>query len=117
MRIISFSKKWDKLNQPVFTTFGLPRKDAALGRDWHENEKVQVYYHNRCKDREFMGYAVIKELEKTIVGIIDDEQAIEDGFANWHEMYDWLCKAHGGVVTLNTIINKLTITWDKNSFS
>lgn len=38
MRILGFSKKWDKLNNGKFTTFRYPRKDSLVGRDWHDGE-------------------------------------------------------------------------------
>jgi hypothetical protein len=112
MRIISFTKKWDKLRQPEFTTFRLPRKDSNKGRDWHKNEVVQVYYHNRCKDREYYGNALICQKIPMRVGVIDDEQAVADGFPNgWCEMFDWLNKAHGGNIKADTIINKLFLRY------
>ena len=55
MRIISFTEKWSKLEQPIFTTFRYPRID----RDWQIGEMVQVFYKNRSPKREKLGVAQI----------------------------------------------------------
>ena len=61
MRVLGFSKKWTKLNNPIiFTTFRFPRKD----RDWEAEEIVQVVYKPRSKDREVLGIARIIRKEK-----------------------------------------------------
>jgi hypothetical protein len=110
MRIISFSKKWGKLNQLEFTTFRVPRKDAYKGRDWQVGEEVQVYFHNRQPDREFLGFARIIKKESMLVCMIDDEQAVEDGFTNASEMFEWLEAAHHKRIDPHTFrINKLTL--------
>jgi hypothetical protein len=111
MRIISFTKKWGKLDNLEFTTFRLPRKDSDKGRDWHINEQVQVYYHNRCKDREYYGDAIIFAKIPMRVGEIDDKSAVADGFSCRDEMIEWLDKAHGGNIKADTLINKLYLRY------
>jgi hypothetical protein len=110
MRIISFSKKWDKLKQPEFTTFRVPRKD----KDWQIGEDVTVYYHNRCKDREYLGVAHIIAKENRWVSDIRNDEAIADGFPNGkEEMWGFLIKSHKGIEA-RTPINKLTLRWTLN---
>jgi hypothetical protein len=110
MRILSFTKKWDKLKQSEFTTFRFERKDSDRGRDWHLNETVQLYYHNRCKDREFLGIAKIINKFAEWTGDITEEEAIADGFPGGiKEMRDWLEKAHHCAINWTTPINKLTL--------
>jgi hypothetical protein len=112
MRIISFSKKWDKLNQPEFTTFRFPRKDSDKGRDWHLGEIVQIYYHNRCPDREYLGTAEIMRKFTMLVCDIDDELAVADGFpGGCAEMVEWLESSHKQRLEMITQINKLTLRW------
>ncbi len=110
MRVLGFSKKWDKLQKPEFTTFRFPRKDTDKGRDWKVGEQVQVVYHPRNKDREYLFNAEIISKQPKHITEIDDAEAAEDGFANYSEMYDWLTKAHHGVaLTSIPKINKLTL--------
>lgn len=114
MRIISFSKKWDKLNQPEFTTFRVPRKDAYKGRDWSLGEMVQVYFHNRCPNREYLGIARIIDKSPTWLSELDDEQAVGDGFpGGFSEMVEWMMKAHHIKDIQQFRINKLTLRWCK----
>jgi len=120
MRIISFSKKWVKLEQPEFTTFRYRRGD----RDWGIGEIVQVYYKNRSPKREFLGIAEIigKELRELdpfftdgkIVESIDvplttDEEAIGDGFENREDMVKYMEKQYG--LNYISLFNKLTLKW------
>ena len=112
MRIISFSKKWLKLEHSEFTTFRVPRKDSALGRDWHKDEVVQVYYHSRCPNREYLGTAKIIDKVPCEIGDITDSEAMADGFpGGWQEMINWLKSAHGSKLDLGMPINKLTLVW------
>ena len=55
MRILGFSRKWDKLKNDTFTTFRFERRDA----DWTVGEVVQVVYKPRTKGREILGVATI----------------------------------------------------------
>ena len=66
MRILGFSKKWDKLNKPwfardihTFTTFRYPRRD----RNWEVEEVVQVVFKPRSKEREPLGIARIIRIQ------------------------------------------------------
>jgi len=114
MRILSFTKMWDKLRLPEFTTFRLPRADAWKGRDWHEGETVQVYFHNRRPDREHLGNATIIKKEPALFCQIDDEQAIADGFSDAGDMYDWMCSSHHTEIDPYSFrLNKLTLKWCK----
>ena len=116
MRILSFTKKWDKLKQPEFTTFRVPRKDADKGRDWHINEVVQVYFHNRQPDREFLGIAKIIDKSSTWLSCLDDEEAVADGFTDIVDMIEWMMKAHKGQTDPQQVrLNKLTLSWCKQA--
>ena len=106
MRILSFSKKWDKLQQPEFTTFRFPRKD----KDWFVSEVVQVYFKNRSPNRKKLGEAEIihKELKK--YGADTEAEAQADGFISLRDMERWMIKAHGEARTYEPM-NKLTLRW------
>jgi len=106
MRIISFSKKWGKLNQPEFTTFRYRRKDAELGRDWHLGETVQVYYKNRTPEREKLGEAEIIAKEIKQCQMISEDEARADGFDEVSEMMEFLKSPYSF-----TLISKLTLRW------
>lgn len=111
MRILGFSKKWDKLNQPEFTTFRLPRKD----RDWQMGEYVQVVYKPRSKNREPLGIAKITFREERYVEAysnLSNEEARIDGFLCRDDMLRWLQKTHKGRHTYEPM-NKLTLRWIK----
>lgn len=119
MRIISFCKKWDKLNQPEFTTFRFPRKD----KDWYVGEIVQVYFKNRSPQREKLGVAEIISKEKRNIAtnwgedeeapMVSNEEAIADGFENWGAMLDGLLTMHPVARLAHKTMNKLTLTWIK----
>jgi len=116
MRIISFSKKWGKLNQPEFTTFRFPRKD----RDWEVGETVQVYYKNRTPQRERLGIAKIvnKELRKIATAFEQyrptEEEAVADGFKNLLEMNIYFRETYGQRI-FEEPINKLTLMFQSPS--
>ena len=135
MRILGFSKKWDKLNKQwferdrhTFTTFRFPRRD----KDWEIEELVQIVYKPRSKEREPLGIARIirkqeKDLRKKYYGfgdickdadVITPSEAYEDGFVAMHgggnieEMLDYL----RGSSTYEQFyrvgrVNKLTLYW------
>jgi hypothetical protein len=115
MRIISFSKKWDKLSFETFTTFRYTRFD----KDWFEGEVVQVFYKNRSPQREKLGIAEIidkrqRELDewfsKTIdVPLVTNEEAQTDGFVNREDMVHFMEKQYGLVYI--SLFNKLTLRW------
>jgi len=109
MRILGFSKRWDKLNQNEFTTFRVPRKY----RDWERGEVVQIVYHPRSKDHEKLGEARIIEKTGTILSSVTNEEATIDGFPLGKvEMWRWMCKSHN-ISHLNIPLNKLTLYWIK----
>ncbi len=111
MRELGFSKKWPKLQQDEFTTFRLPRKDSDRGRDWHQGERVNVVYHSRRPDKEYLGVADIVSKEPKTVSAITQAEAIADGFpAGWSEMVRWLYHSHKGI-HMGQPINKLTLRW------
>ncbi len=93
MRIISFSKRWDKLQQPEFTTFRFPRKD----RDWEEGEVIK------------------KELRKIATAYEEyrptETEAKADGFENLFEMNTYFRKSYGEERIFREPINKLTLRW------
>jgi hypothetical protein len=104
MRILGFSKKWDKLKRDEFTTFRYPRKDSDKGRDWHEGEILKIVYQPRHQN-EYLGIAQVISKDLKNPYSIDDEEAVADGFNNWSEMADFL-----KLVPTSTI-NKLTLRW------
>jgi len=108
MRVLGFSKKWSKLYQPDFTTFRYARKD----RDWEIEEKVQIVYHPRSKDREVLGFAEIvkKECGKiTDYGFVTDAVAKEDGFADRQSMLVWFQETYTQEQICSKPMNKLTL--------
>ena len=134
MRILGFSKKWDKLNQDMFTTFRFPRKD----RDWGVEELVQVVYKPRTKGREPLGIARImrkqeKDVNKTwsyyprpsfpnTPDMITPLEAKSDGFDAIHgggdieKLRDFL-RASSSYEQFYRIgkVNKLTLYWVDNT--
>jgi len=136
MREMGFSRKdWmnystltPKLQEAEFTTFRLPRRD----KDWKEKEVVKIVYQPRGKSREVLGVAkiIIKERKYFFYlphglykeRIINDNDAMRDGFQTSHEMYLAMVKMHGHeridgsfLVTgpYDGRINKLTLRWVK----
>lgn len=111
MRIISFTKMWDKLKKPEFTTFRFPRKD----KDWQEGETVQVYFKNRSPNREKLGDAIIVKKEVKVTGRpntdITDEEAREDGFSDVRDMEQWLIQTYGIRKVCEESMNKLSLRW------
>jgi hypothetical protein len=119
MRILGFTKKWDKLRQDEFTTFRFPRLD----RDWYVGEVVQVVYKPRSKAREVLGVArIISKEPRDITGwqqwslptmhpSVGQEEALADGFSSRDDMFEWLRKAHRGRGIHSNQINKLTLRW------
>ena len=115
MRILGFTKKWDKLQHPEFTTFRFRRKDA----DWWVGEVVQLVFHPYHKDHELLGLGKIISIDSRsiphhkvqpkpgFVQPISDEEAIADGFSSFEEMRSWIQKTYGRHYRL--IIHKLTI--------
>jgi len=114
MRILGFSKKWDKLNDMEFTTFRYPRVD----RDWYIGEKVQVFYKNRSPQRERLGIAQIvdrqpRELSPYFMDecqLVSYEECVADGFPNGlDEMVAFMEKQYG--LDYISKFNKLTLRW------
>lgn len=102
MRILGFSKKWDKLEQPKFTTFRFTRRD----RDWEKGEQVQIVFKPRSKDREILGIADIINKEYKSINEITEREAQLDGFYDHYEMWRFL-----KYPDMDTIIHKLTLRW------
>ena len=115
MRILGFSKRWDKLHQSEFTTFRFPRKD----KDWYVGEQVLVKYKPRSPANIVLGQAEIisKELRwmkpKLRNDILDitQEEAVTDGFEGWRDMWNWLLKTYDIRKLLREPMNKLTLKW------
>lgn len=118
MRVLGFCIKWPKLEEPIFTTFRMPRRD----KDWEVGEEVQVVLRPRTKGREILGIAVITGKERRRLRDPSDthfrpyqipeitrEEAIEDGFDSYRSMQEWLFKAHR--LGPYSVINKLTLSW------
>lgn len=105
MRIISFTERWDKLEDYVFTTFRFPRKD----KDWYIGEQVQIYYKSRSSQREKLGEAVIIGKESRL-GAQSDKEAQDDGFKDCRDIEKWMIKTYGKART-GTPMNKLTLAW------
>lgn len=118
MRILGFSKKWDKLRQPEFTTFRFLRRD----KDWQVGEQVQIVFKPRSKEREVLGVAEIIKKEPRSLDIVEpsiemrdytelsEEEAIEDGFEDTTEMLNWMCKVYNDRIW-DEPMNKLTLRW------
>lgn len=125
MRIISFSKKWDKLKQAEFTTFRFLRAD----KDWAIGETVQVFYKSRSPQREKLGIAKIMKKEframalhgdKTGLPHVTNEEVATDGFSDtefkrgYFYMWEFLFDNYGGERLLREPMNKLTLRWLAN---
>lgn len=109
MRILGFSEKWDKLKQPVFTTFRFPRKD----RDWEKEEIVQIVCKPRIKGGgEKLGIAKIVAKQKAWMDAdITEQEAKDDGFSSLVDMRIWFVKTYGIRRLLSEPMNKLTLVW------
>jgi len=113
MRILGFCRKWEKLNQPEFTTFRFARKD----KDWQPGETVQVVYKPRSHGRQVLGIAQIltKEPRGMSRGTpspfqkVSNEEAKHDGFADYFQMWEWLFDTYGGRRLIDEPMNKLTL--------
>lgn len=114
MRILGFTKKWDKLNQPIFTTFRFPRRD----KDWQLDEIVKVVFRPRSKDRETLGVARIVQKSLRKIGTAfeqyqpTEEEAKADGFPSLIEMNKWFSEIYGSRI-FREPINKFTLRWVK----
>lgn len=118
MRILAVKEKWDKLKQPLWTTFRLERRD----RDWQVGEVVQVIYKPRRKGGgEKLGIAkIVDKARRYLVHPLYTErafyyeqavkEALEDGFNSYEAMFDWLWEAHGEDL-FKRPLNKLTLQW------
>lgn len=124
MRILSFSERWPKLQNPIlFTTFRYPRRD----RDWEVEEVVRVYFKARSPARENLGTARIVRIETKDMGkrwspyswdapntpdMISRDEAEADGFTGIHgggdvkKMIQFI-KDYGR----GDMVNKLTLYW------
>lgn len=109
MRILSFTKMWDKLGQNIFTTFRFPRRD----KDWQKGEVVRVFYKQRSPERKELGIAEIIDKEpKKILGDVTGIEAKEDGFQSISDMAFWLRKRYGNRIE-DESMNCLTLKWIK----
>ncbi len=129
MRELGFSKKWNKLNNEIFTTFRFPRKD----RDWGIEEVVRIVYKPRSKQREILGIARIirkqvKDLnkrwsyvagfpgQKNTPDMISPSEAEDDGFTGMHgggdtdKMRQFFIDTYG-YSKCKEPINKITLYW------
>jgi len=108
MRILSFTKMWDKLEQNIFTTYRFPRKD----KDWQKGEVVRVFYKQRSPERKELGIAEIIDKEpKKILEDVTGIEAKEDGFQSISDMAIWLRKRYGN--RIEEPMNCLTLKWIK----
>ncbi len=127
MRILGFSKKWNKLEQDTFTTFRFGRKD----KNWQVGEVVQIVYKPRSKEREPLGSAVILNKEprcmfrlgsKLTEPKVTNDEANEDGFpdgrdqygnrkSGYYFMWEWLFDTYGGQRLIDEPMNKLSLKW------
>ena len=132
MRIIGFSKKWNKLDDEILTTFRFPRKD----KDWQVEEVVQIVYKPRSKEREILGIArIIRKQEKNLSkrwnyyplpsfpntpDMITPQEAYDDGFSGIHgggdfeKMRQYFIDTYGYSRCEKEPINKLTLYWIKD---
>lgn len=117
MRILGFSKRWPKLEQPEFTTFRFTRRD----RDWEVGELAQIVVQFRRKGGgERLGVAEIISKEECWIfttkkswgaKTLTSKEAWEDGFKSCFDMAMWLVKAHGHQRLVDEHMNKLTLRW------
>ena len=118
MRIMGFSRKWQKLSNPEFTTFRFKRRDK---QDWQVGECVQIVYKPRSKEREKLGVAEIvkKEPRDMVLGrphkypIATLDDVIADGFNHYWEMWDWLVETYPRQRIYNEPMNLLALRWVK----
>jgi hypothetical protein len=109
---------WNKLEEKEFSTFRYNRKD----RDWELGEAVQVYFHNRSKDRKFLGIARIAAKERRNLDpsriqfsplefaiAVNDAEAVADGFKDRNDMVRWFRKTYGK--SASPIMNRLSLVW------
>ena len=109
MRILSFTKMWDKLERNIFTTFRFPRKD----KDWLKGEVVRVFYKQRSPERRELGTAEIIDKEpKNILEDVTGIEAKEDGFQSISDMAIWMRKSYGDRIE-KELMNCLTLKWIK----
>ncbi len=110
MRILSFSEKFPKLQQPVFTTFRYPY--------WRVGETVQVFYKSRSPEREKLGIAEIVSIEHRELDprfdyegrpLVTEAEAIADGFASRADMVLYMQKQYGR--NFLSCLDKLTLRW------
>mgnify|MGYP001585030723 FL=1 len=106
MRILGFSKKWNKLTNQQFTTFRFQRRD----KDWEIGEQVQVVYKPRSKEREILGIAQIIAKDFCNIRELSQTDAIQDGFLDREDMMKWLDKVYKGRI-YEEPMNKLTLKW------
>jgi hypothetical protein len=116
MRTMGFVAKWPKLKCDQFTTFRFARKD----KDWSVGEMVNVVVRPRSKYRENLGVAVITEKASRFMAWqsstlaerrVTKEEAIEDGFGSYYQMWDFLVEMYGKEKLLMEPMNKLTLRW------
>ena len=108
MRILGFSKKWDKLNNIEFTTFRFPRKD----KDWQAGEVVQIIVQPRRKGGgDKLGNARILEKECKLLQSVTEEEAMKDGFEEWIDMVNWMEDIYEFERLWREPMNKLTLRW------
>lgn len=120
MRILGFSKRWQKLSDAEFTTFRFPRKD----KDWRIGEQVQIVYKPRSKERVRLGTAEIigKVAERIfpdsicLIAAVSEYEAIKDGFPNLREMHLWMWDRYKRRA-VNEPMNKLTLKWQSHDIS
>lgn len=119
MRVLGFSRRWEKLARQRFTTFRFARKD----RDWEVGEVVQIVLKPRSPEREVLGLARIVAREPRRMArhgsrlpqpIVTEEEAREDGFTDYFDMWEWLFDVYGGERLLKEPMNKLTLVWVSN---
>ena len=79
MRILGFSKRWDMLSQPLFSTFRLPRKDT----DWRMGKELIVL---RPVERARLGTGQIPQRGTQGIGTITNVETVRDGFENIVDM-------------------------------
>ena len=118
MRVLGFSKRWQKLSNQTFTTFRYPRAD----KDWEIGEHVQITVQPRRKGGgDKLGIAVIINKEKRELDrdfyeqahgkctpLVTDEEARADGFVDLNDMVAWMEKTYGRLDWMLSL-NKLTL--------
>ncbi|MFA5389151.1 MAG: hypothetical protein WC312_05285 [Candidatus Omnitrophota bacterium] len=109
---MGFSLRWDKFNQPRFTTFRFERKDSSKGMDWKVGEVIQIWIKPRSREkRQMLGTAkIMDKVRRDGPRFITNEEAKADGFKDKYDMWKWMLRNHTPEQLVRPLY-KLTLEW------